>query len=262
MSRFGLAAVAAVVAVLLAACGSGGGAGSGAGPTSAPAEKRTLTVLAAASLTDVFDELKTQFETDNPGVEVVYNFAASSDLATQIVNGNPADVFAAANQSTMKTVTDAGLAAGEPAVFATNVLEIATAPGNPKGIAGFADLAEPGVVLVVCAPKVPCGDATKKVSESTGVTLSPVSEEANVRDVLAKVTTGNADAGFVYAIDVASAGDKVQGVEFPESASAVNNYPIAALTNAPQAELAGKFLELVKGEAGKKALGAAGFGTP
>src|SRR5690606_19546392 len=121
-------------------CGADGGA------------PRVLNVFAAASLTDAFTAVGARFEADNPGVEVRLNSAGSSDLAQQIVNGAPADVFAAANESTMKTVADAGLVDGQPTVFATNVLQIATPPGNPKGVASFADLARPDVAVVVCAP--------------------------------------------------------------------------------------------------------------
>ena len=130
-------------------------------------------MLAAASLTETFTALEKQFEADHPGVDVKLNFAGSSDLAQQIVNGAPADVFAAASDATMKTVTDAGLAAGSPTIFATNVLQIATAPGNPKGIATFADLAKPDLKVVVCAPQVPCGAAAEKIEKATGVTLTP-----------------------------------------------------------------------------------------
>jgi molybdate transport system substrate-binding protein len=242
--------LAAVVVALLSGCG-------GAAP-----ETRELNVFAAASLTDTFTALKAQFETENPGVEVRLNFAGSSDLAQQIVNGAPADVFAAANESTMTTVADAGQVAGEPTPFATNVLQIATPPGNPKGVATFADLARPDVTVVVCAPQVPCGSATEKIERATGVTLSPVSEEPDVRSVLGKVSTGNADAGLVYVTDVRSAGDSVQGVAFPEADQAVNDYPIAALSSAPQPELAASFVALATGEFGRKTLEDAGFGTP
>src|SRR6201991_711915 len=248
------------MAAVLAGCG-GEPAGEPAAGGAAPAA-RMLNVFAAASLTESFTAMKAQFETDNPGVEVRLNFAGSSDLAQQIVNGAPADVFAAANESTMKTVTDAGLAAGEPVLFATNILQIATPPGNPKGIATFADLARPDVTVVVCAPQVPCGSATEQIEQATGVTLTPVSEEPDVRSVLGKVSTGNADAGLVYVTDVRSAGDSVQGVSFPEAEQAVNNYPIVAIANAPQPQLAQSFLALVTGEFGTKTLEDAGFGTP
>ena len=219
-------------------------------------------MFAAASLTETFSAMETQFEAENPGVDVRINFAGSSDLAQQIVNGAPADVFAAANDSTMRTVTDAGLAQGSPTAFATNVLQIATVPGNPKSISTFADLARPDLKTVVCAPQVPCGAATEKIEQSTGVTLHPVSEEQDVRSTLGRVESGDADAGLVYVTDVRAAGDKVQGVSFPEAAQAVNNYPIAALTSAPQPALAQAFISLVRSDSGTKTLQDAGFGTP
>ncbi len=245
-------------ALLLAGCG--GSSGGPAAPPSPAPEARTLTVLAAASLTEAFNGLEEQFELDNPGVDVRLSYAGSSDLAQQIVNGAPADVFAAASDATMKTVTDAGLAAGTPTVFATNVLQIATAPGNPKGVAAFADLARPDLKVVVCAPQVPCGAAADRIEKATGVTLAPVSEEADVKSTLGKVTTGDADAGLVYVTDVAAARGQVQGVDFPEAAQAATNYPIAVVEDAPQAQLAQGFTDLVTGEAGQKALQAAGFG--
>jgi molybdate transport system substrate-binding protein len=217
-------------------------------------------VLAAASLTEAFTALEKQFEADLPGVDVRLNFAGSSDLAQQVVNGAPADVFAAASDTTMKTVTDAGLATGTPAIFATNVLQIATAPGNPKGIASFADLAEPDLKVVVCAPQVPCGAAAEKIEKATGVTLSPVSEEADVKSTLGKVTSGDADAGLVYVTDVAAAKGSVQGVSFPEADQAATTYPITVLKDAPQAQLAQQFVDVVTGDEGRQVLGAAGFG--
>ena len=244
------------LALLLAGCGGGSG---GAAPSPAP-EMRTLTVLAAASLTETFDGLAQQFEADHPGVDVRTNYAGSSDIAQQIVNGNPADVFAAASAATMQTVTDAGLAPGTPKVFATNVLQIATAPGNPKGIASFADLAKPDLKVVVCAPQVPCGAAVEKIEKATGVTLRPVSEEADVRSTLGKVTSGDADAGLVYRTDVDAAGGAVEGVNFTEAGQAPTDYPIAVLEDAPQPQLAQQFVDLVTGEVGRRALQDAGFG--
>jgi molybdate transport system substrate-binding protein len=251
------AAVAGVL--LLAGCAGGTTDAGSAGP---PAEQRTLTVFAAASLTEVFGELEPRFEQAHPGVDVRFNFGASSDLAQQIVNGGPADLFAAANTSTMKTVSDAGLVDGQPTVFATNMLQIVTPPGNPAGIASFADLARPDLKVVVCAPQVPCGSAAEKIEQATGVTLSPVSEEPDVKSTLGKVTTGNADAGLVYATDVHAAGDDVLGIAFPEAARAVNDYPIAVIAKAPNADLARAFQELVTGADGRAALGSAGFGSP
>jgi molybdate transport system substrate-binding protein len=258
-----LAAGAVGLALLVAGCG-GGSTPPAAAPTSAPAATpaQNLTVFAAASLNETFTALGKQFQTDNPGATVKFNFAGSSDLAQQIVNGAPADVFAAASDATMKTVTDGGAAAGEPVIFAKNVLQIATAPGNPKGIATFADLAKPDLKVVVCAPQVPCGAAATKIEQATGVTLAPVSEEPDVKSALGKVTSGDADAGLVYVTDVAAAGPSVQGVTFPEATQATTNYPIVVTADAPQPELAAKFQQLVTGALGQKTLAAAGFTAP
>jgi molybdate transport system substrate-binding protein len=176
--------------------------------------------------------------------------------------GGMLGVFAAASSSTMDTVTKAGLVNGAPTVFVTNTLQIAVPPGDPKNIRTFADLANPDLKVVVGAPQVPCGAATQQVEKNTGTDLKPVSEEADVRSVLAKVTSGDADAGLVYVTDVRSTGGKVQGVDFPEAAKAVNKYPIAVVKNAPNPDLAVKWVALVEGPEGKKALADAGFGTP
>ncbi|SES02286.1 molybdate transport system substrate-binding protein [Propionibacterium cyclohexanicum] len=252
------AAVAAALALALAGCSSSTGSGSAA--SSAP--PRTLTVFAAASMTSTFKELGKTFEQQNPGVSVTFNFAGSQALAQQITNGAQADVFASANQTNMKTVTDANLASGPAKVYATNVLEIVVPKGNPAGIASFQDLAKPDLKLVICAASVPCGAATQNVEKATGVTLKPVSEEQAVTDVLTKVRSGQADAGLVYKTDVISAGDQVQGVPFPESSKAVNTNYIVALKDAPQGELAGEFVDLVLGDAGQQVLKKAGFGQP
>ncbi|GAB1515751.1 molybdate ABC transporter substrate-binding protein [Actinophytocola sp. KF-1] len=256
MRKLGAAVVA--VGLLVAGCSSSGAGASGETGT----EARTLTVLAAASLTDSFTALEKKFEADHPGVDVKISFAGSSALVQQITNGAPADVFASADEKNMAKVTDAGLADGTPEVFATNRLTIAVPPDNPAGIASFADLAKDGVVVVVCAPQVPCGAATEKVEQAAGVTIRPVSEEQDVKSVLNKVQTGEADAGLVYVTDVNSAGDKVKGIAFPESEDAVNSYPITVLKDAPRADLAKEFVDLVTGDVGKAELEKVGFVVP
>ena len=157
---------------------------------------------------------------------------------------------------------DADLVDGEPVDFATNELEIAVPPTNPAGIADLADLADPGVKLVVCAPHVPCGAATVTVEKAADVTLNPVSEEASVTDVLGKVTSGEADAGLVYVTDVIAAGNAVDGIPFAESADAVNTYPIATLTGSEAADVAEAFVAFILGETGQSVLADAGFGPP
>ncbi|WP_037294891.1 molybdate ABC transporter substrate-binding protein [Saccharomonospora azurea] len=224
-------------------------------------DERVVTVFAAASLTDVFTELEHRFEQTHDGVDVRLNFAGSSRLAQQIAEGAPADVFASADTEPMRQLETDGLLDGPPETFATNTLAIAVPRGNPAGITRFADLADPGVTLVVCAPAVPCGSATEEVERRTGVTLRPASEEADVRSVLTKVEVGEADAGLVYATDVA-ASDAVEEVAFPEAAEVVNTYPIAVPAAAGRTEPAHRFVELVLSEEGRRLLREAGFGLP
>lgn len=252
------AATALVLAGTLALAGCGGdGASTDAGADGG--STRTLTVFAAASLTATFTELGREFEAENAGTTVRFSFGGSSDLAQQIESGAPADVFASADTATMDSL---GELAADPQEFATNTLEIAVPPGNPAGITSFADLAKPGLTLVVCAPEVPCGAATQKVADAAGVTLDPVSEEQSVTDVLGKVSSGEADAGVVYKTDVQGAGDAVEGIAFPESSSVVNVYPISTIAGGEQADLAEQFIAFVLSEAGRSVLSAAGFGQP
>ncbi|WP_293785035.1 molybdate ABC transporter substrate-binding protein [uncultured Aeromicrobium sp.] len=259
MRRLLSAAAALVLLGGLVACGSDDETTSSDGKTS---EDVTLTVFAAASLTKPFTEIGERFEDQNPGVNITFNFAGSSDLVAQLQNGSPADVFASADERNMTKATDDDLVAGEPSLFAANTLQIVTAPGNPKGIEGFEDLAREDVTLVICAPEVPCGAATKQVEENTGVTLSPASEESAVTDVLAKVTSGEADAGLVYVTDAVGAGDDVESIAFPEASEVVNNYPIATLAGSEHPEMARRFVDFVLGSEGQAVLGEAGFVTP
>ena len=236
-----------------------GAAGSSAGVSAGPAGSATVTVFAAASLKATFTQIGTIFQQENPGSAVTFNFAGSSDLVAQLIAGAPADVFASADTANMTKATNGGVVSGTPVNFATNTLTIVTPPGNPAGITSFADLAKSGVAVVVCAPQVPCGAAAQKIETNTGVTLTPVSEENSVTDVLGKITSGQADAGLVYVTDASGAGDKVTTVSFPESASVVNTYPIATLTAATQPALATTFVNLVTGPQGQQVLAAAGF---
>lgn len=244
------ALLAVLLATALAGC-AGGGAAAGSS---------TLTVFAAASLKSSFTELAERFEAENPGTTVTFSFAGSADLATQLNQGAPADVFASADAGTMAKVQEAGLVDGEPRDFATNTLAIAVPPGNPAGIRSFADLAKAGIKLVACAPQVPCGAAAARVADSTGTVLSPVSEENSVTDVLGKVISGEADAGLVYVTDVRSAGGRVESIPFPEAGAAVNPYPAAVLAGSSNKAAAGKFLDLLAGPEGQEILAAAGFG--
>ena len=253
--RPGIRAAAVLVAGAVAAGLAGCGAPAGRAGT-------TLTVFAAASLKAPFTALAQEFEAAHPGTNVTLSFAGSSDLATQISQGAPADVFASADTKNMAKLADASLVEGTPRDFATNVLTIAVPPANPASITSFADLARPGVKVVICAGQVPCGAATKTVEKVSGTTLQPVSEESSVTDVLGKVVSGEADAGLVYVTDVQAAGDKVKAIPFPESAQAVNTYPIAAVRTSRNKDLAAAFIAEVTGPEGRKVLGGAGFGTP
>ncbi len=235
--------------VLTTVVGCGGSAG----------EDTTLTVYAAASLTSTFEEIGTEFESAGDGVEVEFSFAGSSNLVAQIREGAPADVFASADEANMEKLTAEDLQGSDPEAFAANTLQIAVPPGNPAGVESFQDLADSELNLVVCAPEVPCGAATQTVADSAGVELSPVSEEQSVTDVLAKVTTGEADAGVVYVTDVIVAGDDVEHIEFPESSAAANVYPIATVAESENADLAQEFVDLVLDETGQSILQGAGF---
>ncbi len=257
-------AVSAALLLVLTGCGlSAPDAASGAsGDKPAAATPTTLTVFAAASLKKTFTELGAKFEDSHPGVVVTFSFAGSSDLVTQLQQGAPADVFASADTKNMDKATADNLVEGSPVNFASNTLEIVVPAGNPAKISTLKDLTSPAVKLVVCAPEVPCGSATKKVATSAHLTLKPVSEESSVTDVLNKVQTGEADAGLVYVTDVEGAGGTVTGIPFPESSAAVNVYPIAVLAGSKNKKLAQEFTALVAGPDGQKVLSSAGFAKP
>ncbi|HUH72484.1 MAG TPA: molybdate ABC transporter substrate-binding protein [Mycobacterium sp.] len=257
----GLVSVMLVVGLLVStvACGSESPSSSPSQPSQATG---SIVVFAAASLKPVFTQIGRQFKTDNPGSGVDFEFAGSSELATELTQGAIADVFASADTAQMDTVAKAGLLAGNPTNFASNTLVIVTAPGNPKKIGAFADLTKPGLNVVICQKPVPCGSATQRIEDSTGVHLNPVSEEPSVTDALDKVTSGQADAALVYVTDAISAGDKVTTVNFPQAAGAVNVYPIAVLKKAPLPTLAQKFVALVTSDNGQQILAGSGFAKP
>ncbi len=257
-----------ITALALTGCaGSSGDSadGSMSAPTGSSAAGEltgTLTVFAAASLTDVFGELGEQLESDNPDLDVVFNFAGSSALAIQITQGAPADVFASADQRQMTVLADAGVQDGAPEVFTENVLEIAVPPDNPGEVTGLVDFANADLTLAICAAEVPCGTAANAVFEAAGVTAVPDTLEEDVRAALSKVEIGEVDAALVYASDVASAGKAVTGIRFPEAEDASNDYPICLLVEAPNPEAARAFIELVLSDEGQAALEAAGFRAP
>jgi molybdate transport system substrate-binding protein len=249
-------AVAATLAVG-ALVGCGGGSDDAASGSTGPSGK--IVVLAASSLTESFTALGKAFEAEHPGTTVSFSFAASTELATQIEQGAPADVFASASPATMAQVSDAVV---KPVTFARNTLEIAVPAGNPAKVTGLADFAKKDLTIALCAPEVPCGAAADKVFAAAKVTPEPDTLEADVKATLAKVTLGEVDAALVYKTDVIAAGDKVEGIDFPEAAGAVNDYPIAVLADARKPATAQAFVDLVMSAGGQKVLSEAGFQLP
>lgn len=237
---------------------------TGCGGDEPPAENGggRVTVFAAASLTESFTKLGRDFEAAHPGTTVTFNFAGSSALANQITQGAPADVFAAASPATMRTVTDAGDAAGPPVTLVRNQLVIAVPKGNPHRVAGLADLARPGVKVALCAEQVSCGTAARTALDAAAVRLTPATLEQDVKGALAKVKLGEVDAALVYRTDVRAAGAELDGVEFPESARAINDYPIVLLKHAANADGGRAFVDYVRSDAGRAVLTAAGFQAP
>jgi molybdate transport system substrate-binding protein len=274
----GLAATLAL-SVSLTACGSKSDtkvagnptpvAGDTVAPTSSPSASASatpnsageLTVFAAASLTETFTALGRKFEAAHPGVKVRFQFGSSATLATQITQGAPADVFAAASPATMKTVVDAGDAAGTPVVFVKNKLEIATPKDNPGNITGLEDFTKKDLAIVLCAPTVPCGAAADKVFTAAGITPEVDSREPDVKAVLTKIELGEADAGLVYKTDVLAAADKVKGIEFPDADKAINDYPIVTLKDAKPADTAKAWVDYITSAEALKMLKDAGFET-
>ncbi|MEV1081497.1 molybdate ABC transporter substrate-binding protein [Streptomyces sp. NPDC050211] len=265
-TRQPLQAAGAGAALLLAltACSSSSDSAADSNPASSGSPKLsgTVTVFAAASLKESFTALGKEFEKEHPGTKVTFSFGGSDSLAASITGGAPADVFAAASAKTMGIVTDAEAADGTPSTFVRNQLEIATLPGNPDKIASLRDLTESGLKVVLCDKTVPCGAAAEKALRASDLKLTPVSYEQDVKSALTKVELKEADAAVVYKTDVQAAGDKVEGVDFPESAEAINDYPITLLKDAPNAEAAKAFMELVKSAAGQQVLTESGFLQP
>ena len=266
--RAAVAAVSLLSAVSLAACGgsasnsaTGGATGAASAGASGGAGKATgkVTVLAAASLQGAFEEIEKTVEKDNPGLDVTFDFQGSQDLVASLAGGDSADVLATANNSTMKTAADQKLV-GSQTEFATNVLTLIVPKGNPKKITGL-DSSLDGANLVICAPEVPCGEATKKLAEAQGITLKPVSEEQKVTDVRGKVESGEADAGIVYTTDAAAAKDKADKIDIPDG-GVVNHYPIAQTAEPENPAGAQVFIDAVTGKAGQEILAKHGFGKP
>jgi molybdate transport system substrate-binding protein len=269
-----LSALSIAAALILTACDPSADDASGPSTESTAASPAgdltgTLTVFAAASLTDVFGELGDQLMADHPDLDVQFNFAGSSALATQITQGAPADVFASADKVQMAQVADGDLAE-DPEVFATNALMLVVPADNPLdialpgggGIPSLAEILDHDVTMAVCAPEVPCGAAAAKVLEAAGMSAYPDTYEDDVRAVLTKVELGEVDAGLVYVSDVHAAGDKVVAFGFSESFQAINRYPISVLTDSPNPAAAQAFVDLILSDAGQQILRDAGFLEP
>jgi molybdate transport system substrate-binding protein len=250
--------------VALATAGCGDDAADQGAHTAETSLSGDITVFAAASLTNTFEEIGTSFEIANPGVKVIFSFAASSALATQIGQGAPADVFASADVANMNKLTATGGAgtATPPVTFAVNRLQIIVGKGNPKQVAGLADLGQPGLVYVTAAPDVPIGGYAKQVLDKAKVTVTPKSLEADVRAVVNKITFGEADAGIVYATDVKAAGGKAQGVAIPDDVNVIAHYPIAVTKASKNVRVASAFVDFVAGPGGQTVLAKYGFGEP
>ena len=268
MKRFsGIAVVAAFSLVTLSSCSGGAGTSSSTSTTAAPAAATAsatpveLNVFAAASLNKAFPEIAdTVLKESDPNIKVTFNFQGSSTLVDQMKEGAPADVFASADQKNMTKASDAKLV-DTPKPFASNVLTLIVPKGNPAKITGL-DASVDGKKLVICAQGVPCGNATKQLADKLGVTLTPVSEEQKVTDVRAKVESGEADAGLVYATDAKAAGDKVETIEVARANEVVNSYPIAATVSTKNKEAAQKFIDAVRSDQGQAILKKYGVSGP
>jgi molybdate transport system substrate-binding protein len=253
--RCGSIGVLAATALTLAGCSSSGAssAPSGGGLSG------SITVAAASSLTEAFDTIKARFTKAHPGTKITISYGASSDLATQITNGAPIDVFASASTTNMDDVKSQAIS---PVDFVTNTMEIATPPSNPAHITGVTDLAKPGVKVAVCSSEVPCGVVAVEVFKNAKITVQPAAEEEDVKSTLAAVESGEVDAGMVYVTDVRSAGNKVKGVKIPDNLDASTEYPIAALKGSKNPDLAKAFVDYVLSPDGMKLLTADGFTKP
>lgn len=243
------ACIALLVALLTTGCAA-------AAPRDHPGG--AVTVFAAGSLAEAFTDLADEVE----GSTVVLNAGGSQQLARQILDGAPADVFAAADQRQMDVVADAGLLAGDPQVFASNELALAVEPGNPREVRSLADLARRDLSVVLAAPDVPVGRYARQALDAAGVDVEPVSLELEVRDVVRRVALGEADAGIVYASDVRRSEGRIDGVALPETKAVDIRYPVAALRDAPNPAGAAAFVDLILSERGRAVLAEHGLTAP
>jgi molybdate transport system substrate-binding protein len=258
--RAAVAALTAALLVPLAACGNedakkdtGGSAASGS------ATEADLTVLAAASLTDVFKAAGAAYEKSHPGTEITFSFAGSQELVAQVSQGSPADVLVTADTKSMDKVR---ADTGTPEIIAKNRLVIATGEGNPHDVDELGDLADPQLKVVLAAPEVPAGKYSRQILDAQKIRVKPVSQEPSVRAVLSKVELGEADAGLVYVTDAESAEDKVDAVAIPDAQNAIAEYPAATLKGSKNAEAAAAFVAWLSSPEAQKILQDAGFQKP
>lgn len=243
-----------VMAALCSSCGTSAPAGS-------PALSGTITVFAASSLNEGYTAIGKEFQKSHPGTMVTFAFGGSSMLVSQIQQGAIGDVYASADQPNMQKLIDARLTAESPIVFARNNLEIVVGKGNPKHITSLSDLGRSGLVVVLCAPAVPCGRYAAQALQKAGVSVRPASQEADVKAVLSKVALGEADAGIVYITDVKAAGTAVEGVAIPAAVNVVAEYPIVILKDSQNRALARAFISYVLTD-GRRILAGYGFTNP
>ena len=259
MRRQALSTLGAV-ALLLAACGNDTDAATTT--TSGPGGlDGTVTVLAAASLTDAFTEIGEAFEAEHDSVEVALSFDGSARLATAIIEGVPADAFASADEANLQKVADEQLTVGEPTAFATNVLQIVVPEGNPLGVDSLDDLARPDVTLSLCGAEVPCGKYAGQAFEKAGLEVPPAGDQENVKGVLTQVQLGQADAGIVYLTDVLAA-EGVEGIDLAPDEQVVATYPASVLVDSPNPGAAAAFVAFLTSEEARAILEAFGFGLP
>jgi molybdate transport system substrate-binding protein len=263
MRRLSVIAAGVAACAALGACGSSSGSGSSgaAASASSSASSASITVFAAASLTGSFTQLGKQFEAAHPGDKVTFSFGPSSGLATQIISGAPADVFASAASSNMQQVVSAG-DASSPQNFAKNIMEVAVPPSNPGNVKSVENLAKSSVKVALCQPQVPCGVVAAEVFKNAGIKVKPVTLQPDVKSVLTQVELGEVDAGMVYVTDVQAAGSKAEGVKIPAADNASTLYPIATITKSSHLSTAQAFVAYVLSPAGQQVLATAGFEKP
>ena len=256
-ARIGTVSVVVLsVAAILGACSSDRTTATTTSSASGP-----VTVFAAASLTESFTDAQEALKSEQPGLDITYNFGGSGALVTQIQQGAPADVIATADPASMQRLVDAGVVE-RPVTFAKNKLQILVAPGNPKNVKGMSDLARDDITFVTEDDAVPAGKYAAQALESAGVTVHPVSKETDVKSAVAKVTSGEADATIVYVTDVTAAGSKGTGVTIPDDQNVVATYPIAVLKAAKDKDAAQAFVDAIVRGSGQAALTGRGFLPP